>query len=53
MHKLIKTWAANPTLKNANAIRNYDRKHPMARVLLTKNDDTLVVSAIYQANNEQ
>jgi hypothetical protein len=34
MNKLLTTYRANPTLKNAQKIRAYARKHPFAPCLL-------------------
>lgn len=52
MNKLLKTWAANPSLENARKIQAYDRKHPFARVMVSPSDETLIASAIYQAAHE-
>jgi hypothetical protein len=53
MQKLITAWKANPTIQNAEKIAVYNRKHPMAIILLTSSDQTLIASAIYQATYER
>jgi hypothetical protein len=52
MTKLLNTYRAAPTLKNAQKVRAYERAHPMAVCLLSKADADLVADAIHQANVE-
>ena len=51
MQKLLNTYRDDPTLKNAQKIRAYERKHPMSRVLLPLDYDNLLADAIFHANN--
>lgn len=50
MKKLLDAYKANATTKNAQAIRNYDRKHPMVSCLFGKADADLIADAIHRAN---
>ena len=52
MLKVLNIWKANPTAANARKVRAYERSHPMAICMLTREDSDFVASAIYQANNE-
>ena len=43
MEKLIAACVANPAdTKALDRLAKYDRKHPMARVLLSRDDQTMV-----------
>lgn len=50
MTKLITAYRAAPTLKNAIKLRAYERSHPMAVCILTREDADLLADAIHQAN---
>lgn len=50
MKKLLETYRANPVLKNAQAIRAYDRKHPMASCLFSVADQDAIADAVHHAN---
>jgi hypothetical protein len=45
MQKLIAQYRANPTETNAIKLLAYDRKHPFASMLLTK-EDTLLLARL-------
>jgi hypothetical protein len=51
MTKLILAYLANPSLENAQRIRVYDRKHPMAKALLMPEDADTVTLAIHRAEH--
>ncbi len=53
MNKLLTSYRATPTFKLAQKIRAYDRAHPMATCLLTRDDADLVATAIHHANTPQ
>lgn len=44
MQKLIDRYRANPTTANAQAVLAYDRKHPFASMLLTREDTLLLAN---------
>lgn len=50
MTKVLATYRANPTLANAQKVRAYERKHPMAACMLTREDQNLLADAIHHAN---
>lgn len=50
MTKLLEKYRANKTLKNAQALRAYSRKHPFSACLLQPADADLLADAIHQAN---
>jgi len=50
MLKVLERYNANKTLKNAQAVRAYERAHPMARCMLTMELDNLLADAIHHAN---
>lgn len=50
MARLIYFYRNAPTLKNAQAIRAYDVKHPMARCMLDSAAFADVVAAVEHAN---
>jgi pyrimidine deaminase RibD-like protein len=50
LSKLILAYYADRSLKNAQKIRAYTRKHPMVSCLLCKQDADVVADAIHQAN---
>lgn len=50
MTKLLNTYRANPTLKNAQKVRAYARSHPFSACLLQVADADLLADAIHQAN---
>ena len=52
MTKLLKKYRTSPTLKNAQALRAYSRKHPFSNCLLQAADMDLLVEAIHHANRE-
>lgn len=51
MLKLLNTYTANPTLKNAQKVRAYSRAHPFATCLLTTEQGDLLAEAIHHANS--
>lgn len=50
MTKLLNAYRAEPTIKNAQAIRAYDRKHPMAMIMLRGEEYTLWHQAIQRTS---
>lgn len=52
MARLIYFYRNAPTLKNAQAIRSYDRKHPMTRCMLDSAALADVEAAVNHANRE-
>jgi hypothetical protein len=52
MTKLIAAYRADRSIKNAQKLRAYDRKHPMASCFLTKEDADVLADAIHHANME-
>lgn len=52
MDKLIAKFAADRSVRNAIAIRAYDRKHPMASCMLDKAGSDLKADAIHMANSQ-
>lgn len=52
MLKLINAYKAAATVKNAQAIRAYDRKHPMSRCMFEAADQNVIADATHQANVE-
>jgi hypothetical protein len=50
MTKLLAAYRANPSLANAQKVRAYERKHPFALTLLSRDDADLVADAIHRAN---
>lgn len=52
MQKLLNAYKANRNAKNAQAVRAYDRKHPMARCMFGAEDCDVIADAIHQANRE-
>ena len=50
MTKLLNTYRATPSLANAQKLRSYERKHPMAACLLVREDADLLADAIHHAN---
>jgi hypothetical protein len=50
MINLINDYMMQPTLKNAQRLRTYERKHPMARVMLTVEEGNILADAIHHAN---
>lgn len=53
MNKLLATYRANPSFANARKVRAYERAHPFALCLLTREDANLVADAIHHANTPQ
>lgn len=53
MQKLLIAYRAKPTFANARKVRAYERSHPMALCLLTRDDANLVADAIHHANTPQ
>ena len=52
MLKLLNAYKANRTLKNAQAIRAYGRKHPMSACMFLAPDQDVIADAIHQANRD-
>jgi hypothetical protein len=52
MLKLIRAYQINPSLKNAQKLRAYERAHPMAVCMLAKNEADALADAIHHANRE-
>lgn len=50
MTKLLEKYRVNKTLKIAQAIRAYGRKHPFSACLLRSEDADLMADAIHHAN---
>lgn len=50
MQKLLSTYKVDRSLKNAQKVRAYERKHPFCRLMLSIEDGDLVADAIHQAN---
>jgi hypothetical protein len=50
MRKLINAYRADKSLKNAQKIAVYERKHPFCRLMLSIEDDDLVAEALRQTN---
>jgi hypothetical protein len=50
MNKLLTAYRANPTFKNAQKLRAYERAHMMAVCMLSRDDQNLLADAIYHAN---
>jgi len=53
MQKLLTAYRSAPTFKNAQKVRAYERSHPMAVVMLSREDSALVADAIHHANTPQ
>lgn len=53
MTKLLEKYLANPSLKNAKAIRAYNAKHMMVACLLTPEQAGVMQGAILQSNLER
>lgn len=52
MLKLLNAYQADRTIKNAQRIRSYERKHPMCACMLDSTESDLVADAIHHANQE-
>jgi hypothetical protein len=52
MIKLLNAYVAAPTLKNAQKLRAYARKHPMSYCFLNERDQDFLADAIHHANRE-
>lgn len=50
MTKLLNAYRHFPTLQNARKLRSYERSHPMAVCMLSKDDSDLLADAINYAN---
>lgn len=50
MTKVLNAYRTNPTLANAQKVRAYERKHPMAACMLTREDADLLADAIHHSN---
>lgn len=50
---LLNTYRGLRTLAAAQKVRAYERKHPMAAVLLNKLDADMLADAIHHANTPQ
>jgi len=53
MQKLLLAYRTNPTFKNAQKVRAYERKHMMSLCCLTVEDQILIATAIRHANTPQ
>ena len=51
MSKLLAQYRAAPTLKNAQKVRAYERKHPMAVCMLTADESETLKQAVFEANS--
>jgi hypothetical protein len=51
MLKLLNAYKADRTMKRAQAIRAYDRKHPMSRCMFGNVDQNWIADAIHHANS--
>ena len=49
MTKLLQAYRADPSLKNAQKLHAYERKHPFCRLMLTHEEGDLVAAAAHQA----
>lgn len=49
MKKLLDAYRADPTLKNAQKIREYNLKHPMAVCMLSVEEHKLLVEVVAYA----
>jgi hypothetical protein len=45
MIKLLDAFKANPTVENATKLYRYDKKHPMASAMLSREDNRLIGKA--------
>ncbi len=52
MTKLLDKYRSDRSPANARKLRAYERTHPMAVCLLTREDADLLADAIHQANVE-
>ena len=50
MIKLLTRYLSAPTLKAAQAVRAYERSHPMARCMLSTEQADTLATAIHHAN---
>lgn len=50
MSKLLAAYRANPTHKNAQKVRAYERSHPMAVCMLSQEDANYLAEIIFHAN---
>ena len=50
MRKVLNNYYVNPTLKNAQKVRAYERAHPMAACMINKFEADILASAIHHAN---
>lgn len=50
MKKVLDAYRANPTYAKAQKVRAYERSHPMAACMLSKEDADLLADAIHHAN---
>jgi hypothetical protein len=50
MAKVLNTYRIAPTFKNAQKVHAYERTHPMARAVLSREDMDLLIDAICHAN---
>jgi hypothetical protein len=53
MQKLLNAYRANPTFKNAQRIRAYERAHMMSLCCLSVEDQNMVATAIHHANTPE
>jgi len=49
MSKLLNAYRTESSLKNAQAVACYDRRHPMTRCMLTPDDNELILAAVRHA----
>jgi hypothetical protein len=51
MSKLLERYILAPTYANAQKVRAYDRKHPMASMMLNGVEGNVLATAIHHANS--
>lgn len=52
MSKLLNSYRASKSVKDAVKLRTYERSHPMAVCMLAREDADLLADAISHANRE-
>ena len=50
MLKVLTRYFDSPTLRNAQAVRSYERSHPFGRTILTFEQHEVLADAIHHAN---
>lgn len=51
MQQVLNQYRTFPTLKNAQKVRAYERRHMMASAMLTQEYSDLLADAIFHANS--